>query len=111
MEKYYLDKLFNPDSVAVNGASARAHSVGRLVFENILNGKYRGQFFPVNLKHAQVQGHVAYSTINQINQSIDLAIITTPANTVFEIIRQFGKKGVKECLLFLQVLAKLVKMA
>lgn len=95
MEKHYLSKLFNPDSVAVIGASDRAHSVGRLVFENILNGKYRGQFFPVNLKHAQVQGHVAYSSILQIDQSIDLAIITTPAHTVPKIVEQCGKKGVK----------------
>lgn len=57
MEKHYLSKLFNPDSVAVIGASDRAHSVGRLVFENILDGKYRGQIFPVNLKHSLVQEH------------------------------------------------------
>ena len=95
MEKHYLSKLLNPDSVAIIGASDRAHSVGRLVFENILEGKYRGQLFPVNLKHSLVQGHVAYSTINQINQSIDLAIITTPAHTVPEIVEQCGEKGVK----------------
>ena len=88
MEKHYLDKLFNPDSVAVIGASDRPNSVGRLVFENILRGKYCGQLFPVNLKHSQVQGHVAYSSINQINQSIDLAAITTPAHIVPEIVTQ-----------------------
>lgn len=95
MERYYLDQLFNPKSIAVIGASDRIHSVGRLVFENILNGKYAGQFYPVNLKHTQVQGHLAYSSINKINQSIDLAIITTPALTVPEIITQCGEKGVR----------------
>lgn len=99
MEKHYLSKLFNPDSVAVIGASDREHSVGRLVFENIFGGKYRGQLFPVNLNHSQVQGHIAYSSINQINQSIDLAIITTPASTVPAIVEQCGKKGVKGVLI------------
>jgi len=99
MGKHYLNKLFNPVSVAVIGASDRIHSVGRLVFENILNGKYAGQFFPVNLNHSLVQGHVAYSSINEINQTIDLAIITTPAHTVPEIIAQCGEKGVKGILI------------
>lgn len=99
MEKHNLSQLFNPDSVAVIGASDRAHSVGRLVFENILNGKYSGQIFPVNVNHSQVQGHLAYSTINQIKQNIDLAIITTPAQTVPDIIKQCGEKGVKGVLI------------
>ncbi len=99
MEKHYLDKLFNPASIAVIGASDRKNSVGRMVFENILNGKYEGQFFPVNLNHSLVQGHVAYSTINEINQSIDLAIITTPAHTVPEIVTQCGEKAVKGILI------------
>ncbi|HVT62187.1 MAG TPA: CoA-binding protein, partial [Legionellaceae bacterium] len=95
MEKHYLSQLFNPRSVAVIGASDRAHSVGRLVFENILNGKYVGQLFPVNLKHSLVQGHVAYPSINEMSQMIDLAVITTPAHTVPEIITECGEKGVK----------------
>ncbi len=99
MNKHYLDRLFNPHSIAVIGASDRINSVGRLVFENILKGKYQGHLFPVNLKHSQVQGHVAYSTINEITQRIDLAIITTPASTVSEIITQCGKKGVKGVLI------------
>lgn len=99
MEKHYLNKLFNPECVAVIGASDRVDSVGRLVFENILQAKYKGKFFPVNLNHSLVQGHVAYPAINVINQTIDLAIITTPAHTVPELITQCGKKGVKGILI------------
>jgi len=99
MVKHYLETLFNPNSIAVIGASDRKHSVGRLVVENILNGKYAGQFFPVNVKHGTVQGHVAYSSVSDINQPIDLAIITTPAETVPEIITQCGEKGIKAALI------------
>jgi acetyltransferase len=100
MEKHYLNKLFNPVSVAVIGASDRIYSVGRLgSVDNILNEKYAGQFFPVNLKHSLVQGHVAYFSINKINQTIDLAIITTPAHTAPTIIAQCGEKGIKGILI------------
>lgn len=99
MEKHYLNTLFNPDSIAVIGASERIYSVGRLLFENILNGKYAGQVFPVNLKHNQVLGHLAYASIKEINPDIDLAIITTPAKTVPGILKQCGEKGVKGALI------------
>lgn len=95
MEKHYLDKLFNPDSIAIVGASNRSHSVGKLLFANILNGKFAGQFFPVNLKHSQVQGHTAYSSLKEIKQNIDFVIITTPAQAVPEILIQCGEKKVK----------------
>lgn len=85
--------------------------MGRLVFENILDGKYRGQLFPVNLKHSQIQGHAAFSAITQINQRIDLAIITTPAQTLPEIVEQCGEKGIKGVLIISAGLAKPVRMA
>lgn len=99
MNKHYLDRLFNPTSIAVIGASNRMNSVGRLVFENILKGKYSGHLFPVNLKHRHVLGQVAYGAINEISPNIDLAIITTPAPTIPEIITQCGEKGVKAVLI------------
>ena len=94
MEKHTLNELFNPNSIAVIGASDRPNSVGKLVFENILNGKYIGQVFPVNLRHSAIQGHRAYSSIAEMTQPIDVAIITTPAETVPDIIRQCGQKSV-----------------
>jgi acetyltransferase len=36
MGKHYLNKLFEPKSVAVFGASDREGAVGNLVFKNIL---------------------------------------------------------------------------
>lgn len=93
MEEHYLNQLLSPHSIAVVGASDSIDSIGRLVFENILTGKYSGLLFPVNSKHSVVQGHIAYSSIDEISNTIDLAIITTPAHTVPEIITQCGKKG------------------
>lgn len=99
MEKHYLHQLVNPASIAVLGASDRPHSVGRLVFENIVKGNYAGPLFPVNLKHSRIQGYAAYSSIAEIKQPVDLAIITTPAHTVPELIKQCGEKGVKGVLI------------
>jgi acetyltransferase len=99
VQTHALYTLFNPPSIAVIGASNKLHSVGQLVFENILKGNYRGQLFAVNKKHAEIQGIKAYSFINQIDADIVLAVITTPAETVLDLLTQCGEKKVKAVLI------------
>ncbi len=43
-----LKALFEPDSIAVIGASARPGSVGQAVFGNLLFNSYTGILYPVN---------------------------------------------------------------
>jgi acetyltransferase len=43
MGKHYLNKLFEPGSVAVFGASDRKGAVGNLVFRNMIVSGFRGE--------------------------------------------------------------------
>lgn len=89
-----LDPLFNPKSIAVIGASNRKNSVGSKVFSNILNGHYFGKLYPVNPKHKEVQGRICVPNIKDINDKIDLAIITTPTSTICQIIKECAEKKI-----------------
>lgn len=91
---HYLNNIFNPESIAVIGASDRLNSVGMKVFKNLLQNNFCGKLYPVNPKHNQVQGQRCYSSIKKIKDSIDLVIIATPANTVSDIIMECGEKGI-----------------
>src|SRR5690242_6656153 len=77
MSSHYLEKMFEPSSIAVIGASNRTTSVGMRVYKNLLFGKYNGQLYAVNPKHKTVQGQPCFSSINDLDEMIDLAIITT----------------------------------
>ncbi len=44
MGKHYLSSLFEPQSVAVFGASDRIDSVGQVVFDNLLNSTFQPEF-------------------------------------------------------------------
>ncbi len=94
MGKHYLNKLFEPGSVAVFGASDRQGAVGNLVFKNMIDGGFSGDVFPINPKHDKVQGHTAYPDLDSIGKAIDLAVITTPAATVPGIIDSCGEHGI-----------------
>ena len=89
-----LETLFEPRSVAVVGASERADSVGRAVFENLQQGGFTGSVHPVNPKRKQILGAPCYSSILEVPVDVDLAIIAVPAAHVAGVIGQCGRKGV-----------------
>lgn len=94
MNKHDLEQLFNPHSIAVIGASNKPLSVGATVFSNLLHGDFSGQLFPVNPKHTTIQGLPCFSSVKEINQPIDLAVIVTPAATVAEILIDCGASNI-----------------
>ncbi len=89
-----LEPLFNPRSIAVFGASDSGRSVGSKLFENLLDGGFQGEIVPINPKYDQVRGRPCFSSIDEIDSDIDLAVIATPAATVADIIQQCGEAGI-----------------
>ncbi len=90
--------FFHPRSVAVVGASERHGSVGRQVFENLTASGFEGKLYPVNPRHASVLGSRAFDSVRQIDDEVELAVVATPAETVFEIVEACAEKGVKGAL-------------
>lgn len=99
MAQHYLKKLFEPESVAVFGASDRADSVGSLVFKNMLEGGFKGPVYAINPKHEKVQGQKAYPSLEAVNKPVDLAVIATPAHTVPGIVESCGMHGVSSAVI------------
>src|SRR5271170_6291667 len=85
-ESHPLDSLFMPNSVAVIGASERAGSVGRSVLWNLLSSPFGGTVFPVNAKRPSVLGIKAYPSVRDLPDKVDLVVVTTPADTVPDLI-------------------------
>lgn len=90
-----LDVFFHPQHVAVIGATEHPGSVGRVLLENLIRQPFGGTVYPVNPKRSNVLGVKAYSTISDIPEPIDLAVIMTPAPTVPGLVRECAARGVK----------------
>jgi acetyltransferase len=90
-----LNALFAPKSIAVIGASNREGSVGRAVFTNILLNQYTGTVYPVNPKDHSVSGVRAYRSVQDLPESVDVAVVIVPAPVVSSVTEECGKKGVK----------------
>lgn len=89
-----LEKLFDPKSIAVIGASNKKGSVGYILLRNLIGAEYEGIVYPVNVSAQSVQGIQAYASISQVPRKIDLAVIAVPAKLVPETVRECGEAGV-----------------
>ena len=89
-----LDRLFDPKSIAVIGASNKKGSVGYILLRNLIGAEYEGIVYPVNVSAQSVQGIQAHASISQVPRKIDLAIVAVPAKAVPETIRECGEAGV-----------------
>jgi acetyltransferase len=94
-----LDALFAPKSIAVIGASNRQGSVGRAVFTNILLNEYTGTVYPVNPKDRSICGVRSYPSVQDLPESVDLAMVVVPAAVVPAVTEECGKKGVKSLII------------
>lgn len=94
-----LDPLFHPCSVAVIGAKDTEGSVGRTIMTNLVNSSFKGRIYPVNPKRDQVLGLKSFPAIASIPETVDLAIIVTPAQTVLGLIKECVAADVKTAII------------
>lgn len=91
-----LKQFFEPQSVAVIGASANPAKLGYAVVQNLVEGGYakRGKIYPINLDAGEILGYPAYPSVADVPGPIDLAVIVIPYRFVPEALRECGQKGI-----------------
>jgi acetyl coenzyme A synthetase (ADP forming)-like protein len=89
-----LDTFFNPQSVAVVGASRDPEKLGYAVLANLKDAGYPGPLYPVNPKADEILGFKAYPSVLEIPDPVDLAVIVIPYRFVPAALEQCGQKGI-----------------
>lgn len=84
----HLDRLFNPRSIAVLGASETAGKIGAVPVTLLRRHGYGGAIYPVNPRVPAVQGLRAYPTLSDIEDDIDLVIVAVPAQLACDALAQ-----------------------
>jgi acetyltransferase len=85
--------FFEPDSVAVVGASRDESKVGHEVLAGLLRAGYEGKVFPVNPKADEIEGLTCYPDVKSIGTTPDLVVVAVPAKAVPSVMRDCA--GVK----------------
>ena len=89
-----MNRIMNPKSVAVIGASDEAGKIGNSVMKNLINGGYKGQIYPVHPKSAEIMGYKAYRSVKDVPGEIDTAVFAIPAKLVAGALTECGEKRI-----------------
>jgi acyl-CoA synthetase (NDP forming) len=90
-----MNKIFYPNSIAVIGVSERPTNMGRNIVANLLDFGYGGEIHVVGQREGVVFGHRIRTSIEELPQGIDLAVILTPAPTVPDLMDACGRQGIR----------------
>ncbi len=90
-----LERLFNPASLALIGASNNIEKSGGQFIKSIIDSGYPGKLYAVNPNETEIMGLKSYPTVLDIPGEVEAAIVMVPAPLVPEVIAQLVKKGVK----------------
>ena len=91
----YMDLFFNAKSVALIGASPEVGKIGNSVMESLAKHDYKGKVFPVNAKgYPEIMGVKAYKNLMDIEEPVDVVIVTVDLKFVPDLLVECGKKNI-----------------
>jgi acetate---CoA ligase (ADP-forming) len=88
-------KLTDPESVALVGVTSRQGKGSNNPLEVLLEWGYQGKIYAVNPKGGTILGHRAYTSLLDVPEVPDVAVICAPRDAVPELFEQCGRKKVK----------------
>ena len=94
-----MHAFFNPNSVAIVGATRKIDKAGHVIFKNFAESKRRGVFkgelYPVNPHEDSVLGFECYATVDKVPGKLELVVIVIPAKHVPRVMEDAAAKQVK----------------
>lgn len=98
----YMQRFFEPRSIAVIGASERQNSLGGVVLENLLASGFKGRLFAVNPKGGPaVFGTACFPDVESLDETPDLAIVCTSPRRIPAIVAELGRNGVRAVMILM----------
>ncbi|MSQ56391.1 MAG: CoA-binding protein [Limnohabitans sp.] len=89
-----MNRIMQPKSVAVIGASNEAGKIGNSVMKNLINGGYKGKIYPIYPSADEIMGHKAFKSVKDVPANIDTAVFAIPAKFVAGALIECGEKKI-----------------
>ena len=90
-----LEQFFDPQGVALVGASRDSTKLGYAILDNLIKYGYGGGIYPINPKADEILGLKSYASVLDVPDPIDLAVIVIPSRFVAPVLTECGEKGIK----------------
>ncbi|MGE4167654.1 MAG: acetate--CoA ligase family protein [Xanthobacteraceae bacterium] len=87
--------LFEPEAVAVIGASDEAGKIAARPVEFLMRHGFAGEIYPVNPRRETVLGRKSYRSLDDLPRKIDQAYIVLPTGPAMQAVEECVRHGVK----------------
>lgn len=94
-----LQRLLEPRSVAIVGASAEPKKISGMLVDFLLKSGYTGRIHPVNPGYATIRDLPCYPSVDALPDTVDLLVCVVPVAAAFASIEAAARRGVPFCLL------------
>ena len=97
-----LQAIFEPEGVAVVGASTNPRKLGSLALRALQSSRFPGLIYPVNpsLGGRRLGGLKAYSSLMEVPDPLDLVLVAVQALRVPEVMEDCAERGVRGAVIF-----------
>ncbi len=107
----FLDRLLEPTSIVVIGASSRSGSVGATVWQNLRAAGFAGPLHAVNLRGQVLDGQPLFAHLADLPGPADLAVLCTPPASVAGLIDELGQLGTRAAIVMTGGMSAAQKLA
>lgn len=94
-----LDPFFNPQGIAVIGASQNPTKLGFTLAQNLKRSGYTGTIQFVNPHGGQLLGQSVQTQIAGLEDPVDLAVVLIPAQFVARALAECGERGIRAAII------------
>ena len=91
--------FFKPQGVVIIGASTSPEKLGYSAARNLIQSGYQGAIHFVSQRQGELFGHPLYTSLTQVPDPVDLAILIVPPSVTPKIIEDCGQRGIKAAII------------
>jgi acetate---CoA ligase (ADP-forming) len=90
-----LDRLLNPQSVAIVGASAEPAKLSGMIVGFLRRSGFEGRVYPVNPRYPEVGGWRCYPSAEDLPEVVDVMVVAVPVAAALPALEAAGRRGVR----------------
>jgi acetate---CoA ligase (ADP-forming) len=91
--------FFSPKGVAVVGASHDPTKLGFGLSRNLVQSNFRGAIHFVNVKGGILLGQTVYTSLMEVPEPVDLAVLLIPAASIPQTLKDCGRRGINAAII------------
>jgi acetate---CoA ligase (ADP-forming) len=90
-----LTPFFNPQGVAIIGASSNPNKLSFGIIKNLTQNKFSGKIYPVNPNAKEILGLQCYPDVRNIPDPVNLAVSVVASRLTPDVLEACGQRGIR----------------